>query len=168
MTPEENYLLRLKKHRGKTMLPTYCAYSMRIAQSHVDTTMVLLAGKVPYPFEKRVWVLWVSEVRHGCSLDLVWVSASLYGCFDTHSWIQFSNYGCHPPEVFADSEKTAALRAAGLWGILWGKPWATFGKNWPGQVRSRNYDVIRGTTSGNFTNKSMFYRTLTWRYWCKR
>ena len=47
--------------------------------------VVVLAGKVPYPFEKRVWVLWVSEVRHGCSIDLVWVSASLYGCFDTHS-----------------------------------------------------------------------------------
>ena len=56
--------------------------------------MVLLAGKVPYLFDKRVWVLWVSEVRHGCSLDLVWVSASLYGCFNTHSWIQFSTYLC--------------------------------------------------------------------------
>ena len=40
-------------------------------------------------------------------------------------------------------------------------------KNWPCQVRSRSYDVIRGTTSGNFTNKSVFYRTLTWHHWCK-
>ena len=31
-----------------------------------------------------------------------------------------------------------------------------------GQERSRSYDVIRGTTSGNFTNKSVFYRNLTW------
>ena len=29
------------------------------------------------------------------------------------------------------------------------------------------YDVIRGTTSGDFTNKYVFYRTLTWRHWCK-
>ena len=48
-------------------------------------SVVVFAGKVPYPFEKRVWVLWVSEVCHGCSINLVWVSASLYGCFDTHS-----------------------------------------------------------------------------------
>ena len=48
-------------------------------------SVIVLARKVPYPFEKRVWVLWVSEVRHGCSIDLVWVSASLYECFDTHS-----------------------------------------------------------------------------------
>ena len=68
---------------------------------------------------------------------------------------------------FADSEKTAALRAAGILGISWGKPCATFGKKWPGQVRSRSYDVVRGTTSGNFTNKSVFYHTLTWRHWCK-
>ena len=29
------------------------------------------------------------------------------------------------------------------------------------QIRSRSYDVIRGTASGNFTKKSVFYRTLT-------
>ena len=40
-------------------------------------------------------------------------------------------------------------------------------KNWPGQVRSRSYDVISWITSGNFTSKSVFYRTLTWRHWCK-
>ena len=39
-------------------------------------SVVLLAGKVLYPFDIRVWV---SEVRHGCSIDLVWVSGSLYG-----------------------------------------------------------------------------------------
>ena len=73
-----------------------------------------------------------------------------------------------PLRFFADSEKTAARSAAGFWGTLWGKPCATFGKkNWPGQVRSRSYDVIRGTTSGNFTDKSVFYRTLTWHHWCK-
>ena len=38
---------------------------------------------------------------------------------------------------------------------------------WPGQVRSRSYDVIRGTTSGNFSNKVVFSRNLTWRHWCK-
>ena len=46
--------------------------------------------------------------------------------------------------------------------ILWGKPSATFGKKkWPGQVRSRSYDVIRGTTSGNLTTEVVF--TATWR-----
>ena len=64
-----------------------------------------------------------------------------------------------PPGVF---------RRAEFWGTLWDKPCATFGKKkWPGQVRSRSYDVIRRTTSGNFTNKSVFYSTLTWRHWCK-
>ena len=33
--------------------------------------------------------------------------------------------------------------------------------------QSRSYDVKRGTTPGNFTNKSVFYRTWTWRHWCK-
>ena len=33
-----------------------------------------------------------------------------------------------PLRFFADSEKTAALSAAGFWGTLWGKPCATFGK----------------------------------------
>ena len=40
-------------------------------------------------------------------------------------------------------------------------------KNWPGQVRSRSYDVTRGTTSGSFSNKVVFSRNLTWRHWCK-
>ena len=35
-------------------------------------------------------------------------------------------------------------------------------KIWSGQVRSRSYDVIRGTTSGNFSNKVVFSRNLTW------
>ena len=33
-----------------------------------------------------------------------------------------------PLRFFADSEKTAALRAAGFWATLWGKPCAIFGK----------------------------------------
>ena len=41
-----------------------------------------------------------------------------------------------PLRFFADSEKTAALRAAGFWGTLWGKPCATFGKKKIDQVRS--------------------------------
>ena len=37
--------------------------------------------------------------------------------------------GAPPPlRFFADSEKTAALRAAGFWATLWGKPCAIFGK----------------------------------------
>ena len=78
--------------------------------------------------------------------------------------------GCNPLplRLFADSEKTAARSAAGIWATLWGKPCAIFGKkNWPGQVRSRSYDVIRGTTSGNFSNKVVSSRNLTWRHWCK-
>ena len=35
-------------------------------------------------------------------------------------------------------------------------------KNWPDQVRPRSYDVIRGTISGNFSNKVVFSRNLTW------
>ena len=35
-------------------------------------------------------------------------------------------------------------------------------KIWSCQVRSRSYDVIRGTTSGNFSNKVVFSRNLTW------
>ena len=78
--------------------------------------------------------------------------------------------GATPPPLrfFADSKKTAARSAAGFWATLWGKPCAVFGKkNWPGQVRSRSYDVIRGTTSGNFSNKVVLSRNLTWRHWCK-
>ena len=35
-------------------------------------------------------------------------------------------------------------------------------KIWSGQVRSRSYDVIRGTTSDNFSSKVVFSRNLTW------
>ena len=37
---------------------------------------------------------------------------------------------CNPPPLrfFADSEKTAALSAAGFWATLWGKHCAIFGK----------------------------------------
>ena len=47
--------------------------------------------------------------------------------------------GCNPPppEVFSRiAKKTAALRAAGFWATLWGKPCAFFGKKkltWSGQ-----------------------------------
>ena len=74
--------------------------------------------------------------------------------------------GATPPlRFFADSKKTAARSAAGFWATLWGKPCAIFGKkNLTDQVRSRSYDVIRGTTSGNFSNKVVFSRNLTWRH----
>ena len=74
-----------------------------------------------------------------------------------------------PPWGFSRiAKKTAARSAAGFWATLWGKPCAIFGKkNWPGQVRSRSYDVIRGTTSGNFSNKVVFSRNFPWRHWCK-
>ena len=72
--------------------------------------------------------------------------------------------GATPLRFFADSEETAARSAAGFWATLWGKPCAIFGKKKfdpvrsgaHGQVRSRSYDVIRGTTSGNFSNKVVF------------
>ena len=71
--------------------------------------------------------------------------------------------GAPPPlRFFADSEKTAARSAPGF-EVPYGANLAQLMvKKWPGQIRSRSYDVIRGTTSGNFTNKSVFYRTLTW------
>ena len=39
--------------------------------------------------------------------------------------------GAPPPPLrfFTDSEKTSALRAAGFWATLWGKPYAVFGEN---------------------------------------
>ena len=70
------------KHK---VLLTMLITAIQLTNRMQIASVVMLAGKVPYLFEKRVWVLWVSEVRHGCSIDLVWVSASLYGCFDTHS-----------------------------------------------------------------------------------
>ena len=44
---------------------------------------------------------------------------------------------CNPPPLrfFTDSEKTAALRAAGFWATLWGKPCTIFGKKFD-RVRS--------------------------------
>ena len=45
---------------------------------------------------------------------------------------------------------------------LWGVFCATFGKkNWSSQVRSRSYDVIRGTTFDNISAKS--WSNATWR-----
>ena len=77
--------------------------------------------------------------------------------------------GCNLPlRFFVDSEKTAARSAAGFLTTLYGQTLRNFWqKNWPGQVRSRSHDVIRGTTSGNFSNKVVFSRNLTWRHWCK-
>ena len=58
---------------------------------------------------------------------------------------------CNPPWVFLSwtphrlEDRAEILHS--LWGILCG----TFGeKNWSGQVRSRSYDVIRGTTFARF------------------
>ena len=105
-------------------------------------------------------------------------------CYFLHNWwwlwniTRYTSYvnplpdrgaGATPPpplRFFADSEKMAAPPG---FGVPYGANLAQLlvKKNWPGQVRSRSYHVIRGTTSGDFTTKSVFYRTLTWRHWCK-
>ena len=118
-------------------------------------------------------VLLSQQWRHRRSLVSDWL-ASTAGEACYHSCNRVREYAArtrglvHPPPLrfFADSEKTAALCAAGFSDTLWGKPCVTSGeKNWPGQVTELWRH--RGTTSGNFTNKSVFYRTLTWRHWCK-
>ena len=76
---------------------------------------------------------------------------------------------CNPPWGFSRiAKKRWRVAPPGL-GLPDGANLAQFlaKKNWPGQVRSRSYDVIRGTTSGNFSNKVVFSRNLTWRHWCK-
>ena len=78
--------------------------------------------------------------------------------------------GCNPPWGFSRiAKKTAARSAAGFWATLWGKPSAIFGKKKFDRVRSGHGAMTsqRGTTSGNFTNKVVFSRNLTWRHWCK-
>ena len=50
---------------------------------------------------------------------------------------------------------------AEIWHRLWGILCATFGKKiWPGLVRSRSYDVTRGTRSGHFLREIAEYGTL--------
>ena len=72
-----------------------------------------------------------------------------------------------PLRFFTDSEKRRRYAPPGF-GVPHGANLAQIlAKKWPGQVRSRSYNFIRGTTSGNFANKSVFYRTLTWRHWCR-
>ena len=66
--------------------------------------------------------------------------------------------GCTPLRFFADSEAPPGF------GVPYGANLAQLLVKKIDQVRSRSYDVIRGTTSGNFTNKYVFYRTLTWRH----
>ena len=74
-----------------------------------------------------------------------------------------------PPWGFSRIAKKRRRVAPPGFGVPYGANLAQFvaKKNWPGQVRSRSYDVIRGTTSGNFSNKVVFSRNLTWRHWCK-
>ena len=74
-------------------------------------------GKIHFPFEKRLWVLWVSVVRHGCSFYLLWMSASLCECFDTHSWIQFSTYGSNSLNAFSSLQNSSQTLWK-LWRIL--------------------------------------------------
>ena len=69
-----------------------------------------------------------------------------------------------PPRFFADSEKKRRCYAPPGFGIPYGANLAQFLVKKlvrSSQVRSRSYDVMRGTTSGNFSNKSVFYLTLT-------
>ena len=74
-----------------------------------------------------------------------------------------------PPWGFSRIAKKRRRVAPPGFGLPYGANLAQFlaKKIWPGQVRSRRYDVIRGTTSGNFSNKVVFSRNLTWRHWCK-
>ena len=76
---------------------------------------------------------------------------------------------CNPPWGFSRIAKKRRRVAPPGFGLPYGANLAQFlaKKIWPGQVRSRSYDVIRGTTSGNFSNKVVFSRNLTWRHWCK-
>ena len=65
---------------------------------------------------------------------------------------------CNPPWVFLSWTPHRAEIFHSLWGIFC----ATFGeKNWSGHVRSRSYDVIRGTTFDKISVKS--WENATWR-----
>ena len=76
---------------------------------------------------------------------------------------------CNPPWGFSRIAKKRRRVAPPGFRLPYGANLPQFlaKKIWPGQVRSRSYDVIRGTTSGNFSNKVVFSRNLTWRHWCK-
>ena len=59
-----------------------------------------------------------------------------------------------PPKVFLGGQKTAA-RSAAKFSIAYGASFAhlLMKKFWSGHVRSRSYDVIRGTASDRFLGK---------------
>ena len=69
-----------------------------------------------------------------------------------------------PLRFLTDSEKNGGATRRRVLGYLMGQTLRNIWQHkiWSGQVRSRSYDVIRGTTSGNFSNKVVFSRNLTW------
>ena len=59
-----------------------------------------------------------------------------------------------PPVFFLRCTPNYEVDRAEILHSLWGILCATFGKKfWPGHVRSRSYDVTRGTRSGHFCEK---------------
>ena len=68
-------------------------------------------------------------------------------------WCTRRRWWCHV------DEPTLAWPFKRVLGYLMGQAFRNlWQKNWPGQVRSRSYDVIRGITSGNLSNKVVFSR----------
>ena len=69
---------------------------------------------------------------------------------------------CKPPWVFLSWTPHRLEYRAEIFNSLWGMFCATWGeKTWSGQVRSRCYDVIRGTTFDKISAKS--WANTTWR-----
>ena len=69
--------------------------------------------------------------------------------------------GVHPLRFFANSEKRRRVLPSGFWIPDGANLAQLLVKKWPGQVRSRSYNVIRGTTPGKFTTEVVFYSNLT-------
>ena len=66
----------------------------------------------------------------------------------------------HPPWVFLEWPPNRWADRAQILHSLWGILCAAFGiKNWPVQVRSRSYDVMRGTTSDRLFKEIVFSST---------